>query len=427
MYQLKSHNLSITPEVTHYDSNGNKVKTIAYPASSLVGEDSNIELTLYNVDGTVKDVFKCPFGSFTQNFARMMMSRSFTTAGNNINLIDTSGTTRTVASQNNMFGYTAPVAAGVYTWGILVNASGSSWATGSVLHTGSFTTANGPASGIIAHGTGIGSMSYAIQTADAALTEVSGSWKFGLSRVFTNNSVANINIKEVDLVTNTYASNYKMLIARDLKDSNGNDINVTVAPGQVLTVKYNIFAPVNSGVHRHLLGHLFAELTGLALTNAVCPVWSDTYYATIAAPGINDNYVWMHSSGVNTAWNGIMPGKGDETESLDITADHINWITHGSSSLDELKYGANEWDGAQYVFSTSGSSLEWNLKRNFTNGFADPVVVKEAMILASKDASYDNGLKTSGTKIMVVRKLIGTQTISSGSSLQINFKFMIEA
>jgi hypothetical protein len=428
MYQLSSHNLSITPEVTHYDSNGNKVKTISYPKESIAGEDSNIELTLYNSDGNIKDYFKIPFRSFTQAFARVIMSRSFIAPGSNINIPDTGGSLRTAQAYYNMLGYSAPAPATTYTYGILVNSSGSSWATSSVAHTGSFSQANGPASGIIAHGTGIGSMSYAIQTFDTGLTEISGSWMFSTSRVFTNNSVANINIKEIDFVSQTYPNSYKILIARELKDSNGNDINVTVAPAQVLTVKYNIYAPSTSGIHRNLLAYMLSEMRdGASIANSVNIVYSDVYVlSALALSGFNNNYM-THNTGVNVVWNGIMVGKGTTTESLDILGPTCQWILHGSSSADQLRYGANNWDGAQYVFSTSGSSLEWNIKRTFTNGFADPITVNEAMIVASMDSTYDNNSKTSGNKFIAVRKLIGAQTIASGSSLEVNFKFMIEA
>jgi len=420
--------MRLIPEVTHYDSHGNKIKTISYPQESLAGEDSNIELTLYETDGVVKDYFKIPFRSFTQNFVRIFMSRSMIGPTTNINLVSTAGTTFAAQAYYNFLGYQAPAASGVYTSGILLNSSGSTAFTGSVLHTGSFTTTAAPSAGVIAHGTGIGSMSYAAQTFDTLLTEISGSWMFSTSRVFTNNSAGNINIKEIDLVSRAYPSDNKILLARELKDSNGNDINVTVAPTQVLTVKYNIVAPGTSGIHRTLLAYVLSEMTnGTAVANSLNYVDRDSYVGSATANNSTSNYQMTHIGGSGIAWNGIMVGKGTATESLNIVGPNCSFLTHGSSSADQLIYGANDWDGAQYVFSTSGSSLEWNIKRTFTNGFADPITVNEAMIIASPDSTYANNSKTTGIKFISVRKLIGAQTINSGSSLEVNFKFMIEA
>ena len=418
--KLQSHNLSITPEVIHYDDKGNKIKSISFPQQSFIDtDDSNIELTLYESDGTVKDVFICPFRSFTHNFARTIMSRSYVVGATTVNLIDTGGTLRTQASYNNLWGFNAPAPANTSTYGIQVGASGSATATASLM--------SNALSGLINHGTTAGTLQYSIQTFDSSLTEISGSYMWSTSRTFTNASAANVNVKEVGLVSNTYNSSYKILYARDVVDSNGNAINVTVAPTQVLTVKYNIFAPRAGGIHRNLVAYHLSTFSETQIANSINSLGRDDYITTAAGDGVNQHYEMMLNAGVGVAWNGIMVGTGDATESLDILNTEIGWITHGSGSAEELMYGANQTDGAKYVFSTSGSAVEWILKRTFTNAFADPITVREAVIVTGNDSLYANGLKTGGSKWLMARKLIGDNVINSGSSLEVQFKFMLEA
>lgn len=415
---LKSHNFQLIPEITHYDNKGNKVKTISYPPKNVfMDKDNNITLTLYDADGTVKDVFMVPFRSFNHNFATVNNIR-LTTLTSNVTTKDTGGTNRTLQAYWNKYGYIAPTPANVSTWGIQVGASGSATATQSI---DTYKLA-----AQINHGTGNGQLAHSACVHDTSLTDISGSVKWSIHRTFTNSSAANVNVKEVGWVANVYSAQYKILYARDIKDSNGNDINVTVAPAQVLTIDYNFFLPKEGGMNKTWLGFFASECNDIvAIPSARNDVGKDDYYDTAAANTVQANYHNYYGAGVGVEWNGIMVGTGTATESCHTPGTLANYITHGSGS-GQLMFNENVADGEVDTYSTSGSAAEWNLRRVFTNYHSDPITITEAMIIGCLGSQYLDGIKTNNKSIFA-RKLTGNQTIPSGSSLEINFKFMIEA
>jgi len=417
---LQSHNMRIAPEVTHYDNKGNKIKTMTYPPENVIGEDSNIELTLYEKDGTVKDVFILPFRSFSGNWATIFNSRVYQLA-NNVTFIDTGGTNRTTNSYSNLMSYT--------NWGA-VNQSASGVVVGATGSTGIYTQSIDRVAlgGQITHGTAVGQLTHAAVAIDSQVSEISGSYMFSISRTFTNNSAGSTNVKEVGIYFSAYSTQYKWMGCRDTKDSNGNDINVTVAPTQVLTVKYNIYIPRQSGLTKAVAAYLLSEINGGAnIPTGSSQLVQDNYYEVATVP--NNYGVYSHFMGAGAAigWNGIVPGTGTATESAFAPGDLYNYITHGVEA-GQLSYGSNEYDGLVKTYSTSGSAAEWNVKRTFTNAHANPTTVREAMIVCGADVGYANNTKwtTSTLKFIYARKLIGDQTIVSGSTLEINFKFMIE-
>jgi len=84
----------------------------------------------------------------------------------------------------------------------------------------------------ISHGSGSGQMLYGIQTIDQP-QQVTGGYRFVLSRVFTNSSGASITVKEIGICLYVYSNTYLMM-TRDVITP------VTVGNGQSLTVRYII-------------------------------------------------------------------------------------------------------------------------------------------------------------------------------------------
>jgi len=412
MYQLSSHNLSVIPAVTHYDSNGNITKKIEYHPQSEDFE-GDIDLTLYNEDGTISDEFKIPFRSFNNNFMLMYYSWGLNSGQT---IVDTGGTGRAFSVTTQPY---LNAAAGTSTFGIQVGASGSS-ATQSI--------DTRVLSGLITTGTAKGQLAYSGHTFDAAMSQVSGSWKWSVSRTFTNSSAGNVNVTETGL-TLTIGSGYLMNIARDVTDANGTAINVTVAPTQVLTVRYNFYFPIGSGLIQMFPAHLLSAFS----QNTVLP---SIYYAygngddgivtTMNGTTAVNRFNWVSSVANIGPGSAICVGTG----SAPIGADNWNmgWITHGSGSSQQLRYGDVIVDGYTKTYSTSGSAVEFVVRRPFTNAGPD-VTIREASLWGSVGTNNQLAAGTLNGFLggLAIRTLTGNQTVVSGSTIEISYKLMIAA
>ena len=416
--ELNSHNLSIQQIINHYDSAGNKTKSIYYPSEEIIGKQSNIELTLYEKDGTVKEYFEIPFRSFTNNFMYLWYVRH-TTYNSYVNLKTTNGANVNIVAESNMFTNGGPAGAGISTYGIQVGASGSA-ATQSI---DTYKLA-----GQINHGTSAGQLSYSSMFDYNTLFESTGSYYFSLYRTFSNLSTENVNVTEVGFVGNTYPFDYKIMFARDVKDSNGNDINITVSPAQILTVRYNFFFPKSSGLTTNFVVFLMAEMT--YKNYSLIKLINNSNVAPLASTGGPSNrfYKYAYSPGPNGInWNSIMVGSGSEPEAMENTQ-LSNYYLHGTGS-NELLLGASITDGYTKIYSNSGSAVEFQHRRTFTNGSPNAIIVNESCqvtqnIIDSTNYVTDNTLSYKG---IILRKLTGEQIIASGSSLEIVYKWMMEA
>lgn len=413
--KLESHNMRVIPEVTHYDNMGNKIKTITYPSQNTLSEDSNIELILYEKTGEVKDKFTIPFRSFSGQWGAIFFGR-VQNVGNNIAFKDTGGTNRSVQAYNNIFAYQTFGTVNNSTGGVVVGASGSAVATQSIdLY---------KLQGQITHGTSVGQLVHAAQIIVTQLTgSINNSYNFSITRTFTNNSTDNVNIKEVGVYGSTFSSQWKWMMCRDVKDSNGNDINVTVSPGQVLTVRYNFYVPPNSGLNKYVAAALLSEMRSGGSINGASDLTQTDYWTNVTTAtsyGVYTHYMFQPAT---YNYNGVCVGLGDATESAFFPGSEARYIEHGTTN-GTLYYNDNQVDSSVSTYSTSGSAYEWNVKRTFTNFASSSITVKEAFIMTSDANTYNNN--SVSAKYIYARKLTGNQTIVSGSSLEVNFKFIIE-
>lgn len=416
---INSHNIEIQAACTHYDNNGNKIKSITFPAPEMYNGESNIELTLYEQDGTIKDNFVIPFRSFNNNFAAYLYSRA---AQVNLVYIDTGGTTRSVGTSNN---YTLYGQVNNSNYGIQVGASGSAEATQSI---DTFKLA-----GLITHGTALGQLTYAAQTADTQCSLVSGSYMFSTFRTFTNNTAGNVNIKEVGLTIYNVSNTHYFMIARDVIDSNGDEINITLSPTQVLTVKYNFYFPASGNNTMNFANGLYGSLTS-NIGAGTSKFFKLIYYdgdrpAYVSRPSNYAYYIFNYIiANATKAYGGVCVGTGSSA----FTVDDFNlkgWITHGSGSSQEILHGDTQVDPIVKTYSSSGSACEFIVKRTFTNAGTDPVTIREMGLVSTywaSSTSPGDGLLVSD-KILTHRTLTGDQVVPSGSSIEMSYKFMFRA
>ena len=409
---LNSHNIQIIPEITHLDNNGNKIKTIAYPVEDVIGNDSNIELTLYEKDGTVKDYFQIPFKSWTKN---LLLYYFYKHSHTSWVLQDIGGANRTInVAYYPMF----TGAANTSGQSIIVGASASA-ATQSI---NSFKLA-----GQITHGTSLGQLTYNAATLDTGFSQVSGSYQYSLFRTFTNNSAGNVNVTEVGLTAIPNGSTaYQFLFARDIVDANGDPINVTVNPTQVLTVKYNLYFPITNGITRGFVSIFLADYTNTTLSTGYVGMGSDKGLLSYPVAAQGHYRYRLNAITAGTAYGGICVGTGSTAFSLD--DNKLEWISHGTGSSQQILHGAQTYDGAlTYTYSSSGSAAEYTIQRVFTNGGTDPVTIRESALVYNGTTADVNGSGVIDTvKTTVIRTLTGDQVVPSGSSIEMSYKMMIK-
>jgi hypothetical protein len=134
-------------------------------------------------------------------------------------IIDINGTSRTMSSANV---FTLSSGAGTTTYGIVVGSSDTP-----------VTRDDYKLASQILHGSGTGQLMYGAMSFDAPTAYGTG-YLFRAMRVFTNNSGADVTVKEIGLYVNF--GGYYFCIARDVLTT-----PVTIPNGYSWTVRYNFY------------------------------------------------------------------------------------------------------------------------------------------------------------------------------------------
>ena len=179
-----------------------------------------IELELKDNDGKVLEKRRFPSHTYVLHFfiaiASHFASRSMT-----VTKIDGTATTTSPTSTYAYYDLGANGGYGETTKGIVIGTSDTP-----------YSPTNNSLQSIINHGSGVGQMFYGVQVIDAP-QQITGGYRFVLSRVFTNASGSSITVKEIGIYVYMCSSIYIMM-TRDVI------VPVTVGNGQSLTVRYII-------------------------------------------------------------------------------------------------------------------------------------------------------------------------------------------
>jgi hypothetical protein len=176
-----------------------------------------IDWELRDPKGRIVKRGKQPIKSWVKQWIQVLYAAFSNT---NTSILDTNGTSRTVASSL----MTMQAGAGVTSYGIVVGSSDTP-VTRDDYRLGSQ----------IAHGSGTGQLMYSAMSHDAP-TPYSTGYLTRAMRVFTNNSGGDVTVKEVGVVIYYTNNPYYFLIIRDVLST-----PVTIPNGYSWTVRYNFY------------------------------------------------------------------------------------------------------------------------------------------------------------------------------------------
>jgi hypothetical protein len=226
---MLGHNLSVNVNLSVYDKDGKLVSNIQPPKEVSVSED-HIDFLLKEANGVLIKKETIPFKSFNRNFMGLL-DYGF---GNRLSVsVTMSDGTKYNYGLGTMLESNAPVSNSLY--GILVGTSSApqSWLDyklGGLCSTGKLTN----------------QLQYGTTTPIDYVT--SGSVKyFRSSRTFKNDWTASISVKEVGYMTKQTVLSKYMLISKDLVNFDDTPLDITIDPGQVLEVVYNMGFDANDG------------------------------------------------------------------------------------------------------------------------------------------------------------------------------------
>lgn len=263
----------------------------------------------------------------------------------------------------------------------------------------------------IVHGNGAGQLNHSNSPSGDLSVSIDGNYStFSISRTFTNNSGGDITVTEIGLTTYSAglagSLSNTVMCARDIKDKNGNDINMLIANGQTLTVTYNFY-----------FGFLDGALIGMGqqFWRACFPspptlsvVFTNGSSGNIA-PGSTPRYIF---SGSGVADWGIMVGSGSTVPTI---SDYslVTPITHGTGA-GQLSYAASSVIQSQ---NNVGEYSSFIIGRVFTNNTGGDVTIREMGI-----AEQGSG---STTRLLTLRKLTGNIVLNNGESVTVQQKYGI--
>ncbi len=396
---MLGHNLSVNVNLSVYDKDGKLVSNIQPPKEVPVSED-HIDFLLKEANGVLIKKETISFKSFNRNFMGLL-DYGF---GNRLSVSVT-------MSDGNKYNYglgtmlesNAPVSNSLY--GILVGTSSApqSWLDyklGGLCSTGKLTN----------------QLQYGTMTPIDYVT--SGSVKyFRSSRTFKNDWTASISVKEVGYMTKQTVLSRYMLISRDLVNFDDTPLDITVDPGQVLEVVYNMGFDANDGWvdNWYLLLSGSSRLTTQYYTK-VCGISVPSNHSSFT-----QDYFYHINYNAGVFPTGIAVGSSDMPVSMsDYNLASI--ITHGSSS-GQLMYGDTRYLTSSV--STESQSMTSNIIRKFTNNSGDSIIVKEVGVICSGRISADSPSDPNNT--LLLRKVITPVTVKDKESLNVGFAFGVSS
>jgi hypothetical protein len=341
-----------------------------------------VKTSIKKVDGSVEES-SFEFQSFNDNFATMLLN-GFEGATNN--MVDTS------AATGNCKDVTVEAIATDATYGIQVGLNNQD--------SGYDPAINYQLTGKddyrlrlpIIEGTAVNQLNHGV----VALTYTQSNGYLEITRTFTNNSAANIIVREVG-ITGDSGSNL-FLLSRDTKVSDEypysstgtwSFLALTIAPAEVLTITYQFLLNDNDGILNNFLGMMAgssdqgAHLLGTAEINVgqVQSVSIDfnanPTYKLIQAVGGEEN-------------QGLLVGTGTSSTSRN------NWqlmdieqtLTYGIQDTATLTYPVNGWEAVQnnngvwYVYKTRIETA-----RTFTNSTGSAISLTEGALVMDGSAA----------------------------------------
>lgn len=385
---LHSHSLDLNLEITVFDKEGNIKDKKSYENKHKEdNKEDNIEIDIFNSDGSKDRHIEIPFRSFVKNWSLVLES-----------LI-----TQTSVVPTNSVG--APLSSAIYTpqtnapyynadYGILVG-------IGAV----AFTPASNSLTTKILHGITTGTLSYdSVSNSLVAVDGASGGWKFSLRRLFTNSSSATITIAEIGLFAKQ-SSNYYM-IAGDTKDATGTALSIPILNNQTFQVSYNFLTGFDNDTTLPNGGFLKQYLQAVQGIMRETPPTDPSFVCvdgTTNAISVTSAF-WDCKSAIDIDTYGIVIGS-DSTALLSSNSKLVAQILHSSTALNYLATTSE-------VTVVNGNDSYFAIKRNFSNLGSSNIIIKESGIYTA-----GNGTK----RVCIARNTFADITLEPSNSIQIKY------
>ncbi len=255
-------------------------------------------------------------------------------------------------------------------------------------------------------------------------------YKASISRMFTNSTENNLNIKELGIILKQDASNgyypYKeyTLLLRDTISSGSLPIDFILSSSQNVNIKYNWFIDGTSGLTKNFLHMLHGTL---------CESGYNTYLKNVYYDGITvleNNYIFNQglqlkffttNAPAGNSTYGIVVGGG--TSSISVENYKLDSKYENGTATNQLNYGIMYYSSSYDNISGSSMAIQ---TRIFVNNSGNPITIREAGIYSwgtgSTNANQPTG-STSSPFLCIARKLTGDVTLEHEQSVNISFVF----
>lgn len=238
---------------------------------------------------------------------------------------------------------------------------------------------------------------------------VGDNYLFEISRVFTNSSSGSLTIQEIGLV-----AYYRILIARDIEDSNGDPINITLGIDESVEIKYILKINVNSGFTKSFLDALYNSMrynryVGYSSVNKTSGYYIDTANNThlvTSSSNILEANATLHEDSY-----GVIVGSGIEHST--VLYDQIKLdIPILQGSIDgTLKYEYTEF--LNHYDPDDATKYHTHIQRAYVNEGDADVLVTEAGVY---------GIGEDNNRYMTMRVYYpGGVLVKTNESLRISF------
>ena len=236
---------------------------------------------------------------------------------------------------------------------------------------------------MIRHGSDAGELHHGVRDVSALATDKPSS-RFVITRSFTNQTAADITVREIGLASDYTASNIpgraKILLARDTMDE-----GIIVPPNKTLTVAYEVIIELTpdtqntdlDGTNGGFLQNFMTRLRNLARLDD----YDSTHIFNMAAPG--------GSSSANPSGNykgfeyGVQVG-GDNTFVSMTDENLLGLIPHGDQPGELWYHGM---DFSDLAVDPVANKAAFSVSRLFQNKTADPIVIREIGLRGNWDFS----------------------------------------
>jgi hypothetical protein len=230
-------------------------------------------------------------------------------------------------------------------------------------------------------------------------------WRYTLRRIFTNGTASAMIVRETGIYYNDVQNNLKFMLARDLVDSSGSALGLTVASGGALEIKYNFYVDGSNGLTLNFLKAVWNAMTYQSAGGYQLPTIYNTEWAESATGAWNKDFNWQ-SGNIMPVWRLFQGGGNWYGVDMGIVVGVCAypfaiwnnrlgqqlWAASGASASPvgtSILYDNMIWMSPT---GNSWSSVSWSFYRTVTNNPPVPNTIREVGLVSAGDCiDYKTG------------------------------------